>query len=126
MVVTTSLQPGYLRATAQGRFILAHANRAFFNMLDIAEDERARRILLDGRAITGTPRALERYLYGKLAAEASRRMTNRTGEELKFAYVLTPPVLDPRRLGELTSRKRGMNVRTFERVDDAVAWLVGP
>ena len=70
MVVTTSLQPGYLRATAQGRFILAHANRAFFNMLDIAEDERARRILLDGRAITGAPRSLERYLYGKLAAEA--------------------------------------------------------
>ena len=93
-------------------------------MLDIAVREGARRILMDGRAITGNPRALERYLYGKFAAEASNRMGNRIGEPLKFAYVLTPPVLHPARLGELTARRRGMLVRVFEEMDDAREWLL--
>jgi hypothetical protein len=123
MVVTTSLEAGYLRATAQGRFVLAQANRAFFNMLDIAEDANARRILVDGRGITSAPRALERYLYGKFVAEAAMRLSRRTGVPMKFAYVLAPPVLDYRRLGEFTARKYGMNVRAFENTDDAVSWL---
>ncbi len=40
-----------------------------------------------------------------------------------FAHVLKEPVLDPQRFGETVALNRGMNVRTFDNLEDALAWL---
>lgn len=127
MLLTTSLEPGYLRATARGRFALTAANHMFLNLLDAVAQEHAERILLDGREVTGMPRALERYLYGAFVAAAAARLSPAvTPKPPKFAYVLTDPVLHHGRLGETTARNRGMSIRAFDNPDDAVEWLFGP
>ncbi|MGH7471684.1 MAG: hypothetical protein ACRENP_27340, partial [Longimicrobiales bacterium] len=84
-------------------------------------------VLLDGRGITGKPRMLERFLYGEFTAAATARLPGHgVFRTSKFAYVLHEPVLDPGRLGERAARRRGMNVRVFDNVEDAVQWLLQP
>jgi hypothetical protein len=124
MLLTTSVEPGYLRATARGRFALTAANHLFLNLLDAVAQEHSERVLLDGREVTGVPRALERYLHGAfIAAAAARLSASVTPHPPKFAYVLSEPVLHHGRLGETTARNRGMSIRAFDNVDEAVAWL---
>jgi hypothetical protein len=127
MVITTTLEPGYLRALASGPFVLPSANRMFVNLLDVIAREHAERVLIDGRQITGRPRAIERYLYGVFVATAADRMhPEQNSHALKFAYVLLEPVLDSGRLGETTARRRGMSVRAFDNPEEAVDWLLAP
>ena len=127
MLLTTSVEPGYLRATARGRFVLTAANHMFLNLLDAVAQERAERVLLDGRQVTGVPRALERYLYGAFIAAAAARLNPAvTSHPPKFAYVLTEPILHHGRLGETTARNRGMSIKAFDNMDEAVNWLFGP
>jgi hypothetical protein len=40
-----------------------------------------------------------------------------------FAYVLKEPVLDPQRFGQTVAVNRGMNVKTFDNVEQARTWL---
>jgi hypothetical protein len=127
LVLATSFESGYLRATASGKFSLERAKRHFLALLDVVARERVERVLVDGRGVTGRPRMLERFLYGEFAAAGAARLAKRQSSGApKFAYVLLDPVLDPGRLGEVTARKRGMNVRAFDNLEDALQWLLQP
>jgi hypothetical protein len=124
MDLTTRLEPGFLRATLTGKFVLTEARGRFLTLLDEMVRARTRRILIDGREVSGNPRAIERYLYGAFTAAAAQKLPNIGQYPPRFAYVLLPPVLDPGRLGETTARNRGIDVRAFDNVDDAVGWLL--
>lgn len=67
---------------------------------------------------------MERFYYGEFAAQEIRTFVN-FGVSLatQFAYVLEKPVLDPQRFGETVAVNRGLYVKTFENVEDALAWL---
>jgi len=125
MVLTTTPQSGYLLATAEGPFSLEDAQKQFLQLLDQIEQQGNDKVLFDGRKVTGEPTALERYLYGEFAAMAAAGMIiPQIIPAQRFAYVLNRPVLDPRRLGEITARNRAMDVKAFENVDDALKWLL--
>lgn len=101
------------------------ARRHFLALLDVIAREGIERVLVDAREVTGKPRVLERFLYGEFAAAAAARLTELVAiRPPKFAYVALAPVLDPRRLGESVARRRGMNVRAFDNVENAVHWLL--
>ena len=123
MVLKTSVKSGYLYAQAKGRFALRTADDVFLTLVDEMVQNHADRVLFDGRNVTGVPRMIERYLHGGFVAAASKRLPK--DSEPKFAYVLNYPQLHPGRLGEKTARKRGMNVRAFDNMDDAMVWLFG-
>src|SRR5687768_15223551 len=125
MVLTTTPQPGYLLATAEGPFEIEEAQGQFLLLLDEIEQQGTDRVLFDGRKVTGEPTSLERYLYGEFAAMATAGMIiPQIIPSQRFAYVLSRPVLDPTRLGEITARNRAMDVKAFENVDDALKWLL--
>ena len=126
MVLSTNAKSGYLLATVTGEFVLAEANQQFLALIDQIAKGRTGRVLIDGRTVTGAPRAIERYLYSVFAARASESLLRDAFVVPKFAYVLTPPVLDPHRMGEKLARHRGMNMRAFDCLDDAVKWLLSP
>ena len=42
---------------------------------------------------------------------------------IQFAYVLKEPVLDPERFGKTVAVNRGMLVKTFDNLEDALGWL---
>jgi hypothetical protein len=93
-------------------------------MLEAVARHKVKKVLFDGRKLTGEPETMERFYYGEFAAKAVVRFADR-GVSLatKFAYVLEEPVLDPRRFGETVAVNRGMLVKTFDNLDDAFGWL---
>jgi len=107
-----------------GKFTLKEAKRSFLEMLDAVARYQVKKVLFDGRRITGNPESMERFYYGEFAAQAvieySERGVPRTTQ---FAYVLEYPVLDPGRFGETVAVNRGMRVKAFDNLDDALGWL---
>ncbi|HET6490161.1 MAG TPA: hypothetical protein VFG28_10390, partial [Syntrophales bacterium] len=82
------------------------------------------KVLFDGRGLTGNPGSMERFYYGMFAAETVGKYADRgVSRTTRFAYVLKPPVLDPRRFGETVAVNRGMHVKAFDNFDDALGWL---
>jgi hypothetical protein len=109
-----------------GEFNLDEAQNSFLGLLEIVKREKTDKVLVNGTALTGEPETFQRFLYGAFAAMAVADFNQDPSERiLKFGYALKPPVLDPERFGETVALNRGMNVKTFESVQEARDWLAG-
>ena len=72
--------------------------RTFLEMPEAVARHQVKKVLFDGRRLTGDPGTLERFYYGKFAADAVLEFKDRgVAPATQFAYVLKEPVLDPRR-----------------------------
>ena len=115
---------GLLYATLSGAFSLEEAQRAFLQILASLEQHKVPKVIVDGRPLTGEPSDAERYLYGEFVArEVSEQCNRMKWNAPQFAYLLIPPVGDPERLGENAAVNRGMFVKTFDDLNDALEWL---
>lgn len=125
MIVNTTAFSKVLRVLAGGEFDLEEAKRTFLEVIDAIDENRSEKVLFDGRDVSGNPTIVERFYYGEFAAEIvnSSRQDRKWLVNPQFAYVLVRPVLDPLRLGETVAANRGMNVKVFDNLDDAVKWL---
>ena len=107
-----------------GEFSLPEAKRTFLEMLEAVARHQIRKVLFDGRRLTGDPQTIERFYYGAFAADAVLQFKDRgVSPATQFAYVLQAPVLDPQRFGETVAVNRGMFVQAFDNLDDALRWL---
>jgi hypothetical protein len=107
-----------------GEFNLDEAQNSFLHLLENVKRENTDKVLVDGTALTGEPETFQRFLYGAFAAMAVSDFNQQPNPRmLKFAYALKPPMLDPERFGENVAVNRGMNVKTFENVQEAKDWL---
>jgi hypothetical protein len=67
---------------------------------------------------------MERFYYGEFAAQSVVESADLgVSRSTQFAYVLKVPMRDPERFGETVAVNRGMRVRTFDDLDDALGWL---
>ena len=114
-----------LYVIATGSFSLKGALDRFVEMLEEVDRNQSRKVLADGRTVTGNPRTIERFLYGEFAANAvSRYMVEGVLRHApQFAYVLHEPVLDPSRFAETVAVNRGMWIKAFDNMQDARSWL---
>jgi hypothetical protein len=113
-----------LEVRATGDFSLDEAKRTFLEMMDAVALQRTKRVLFDGRTMTGNPATMERFYYAEFAAAtAAQSKTLRKSSNTQFAYVLKEPVLDSEKFGETVAVNRGMFVKAFDNLEDALAWL---
>ena len=113
-----------LRVTVAGPFTLTEAQATFLETLDAVVKYQTRKVLIDGRAVTGEPQTIERFFYGKFVASAVAEVDRHTlGYAPQFAYVLTEPVLDAHRFGETVATNRGMHIKAFDNPGAAERWL---
>lgn len=121
-------ESGLLRVAASGPFSLEEAQRTFLEMLEAVGRHRAEKVLFDGRQVTGNPEVMERFYYGRFAADETVRLTRERdlSRAPRFAYVLHEPVRDPRRFGENVAVNRGMILKVFVTLEEAVEWLEFP
>jgi hypothetical protein len=116
-----------LMVCAAGEFSLEEAKRIFLEMMEAAARHGSKQVLLDGRTITGNPKTIERFFYGEFAAQTVAQHQTRTpSTATRFAYVLREPVLDPQKFGETVAVNRGMDVRAFDSLEEALRWLAKP
>ena len=111
-----------LRVVAAGPFSHSSARENFLEILVAVAEHRSSKVLVDARQMTGEPTALFRFLYGQFVGLAVGRFRMKHYDP-QFAYVAEPPLLDPARLGERAAVSRGMNVKAFDNVEDALRWL---
>jgi hypothetical protein len=124
MMLKITAESGYLHAGATGKFSLAEAKRTFIEMLEAVARSKVGKVLFDGRGLAGSPKFMERFYYGKFAAETVAQFGSRgVSPATKFAYVLEVPIRDPGRFGENVAQNRGLIVMTFGNLDDALGWL---
>ena len=124
MILETRAEPGFLYAEVAGDFSLEEAERTFREILEAVARHRVERVLFDGRKLTGNPTTLERFYYGAFVAKSVARLSDRgVSPATQFAYVLTEPILDRRRFGETVAANRGMFVKAFDNLEDALGWL---
>jgi hypothetical protein len=125
MTVRMQADSGVLRAVLTGEFDPQDAEKTFVEILDAAALKKIDKVLIDGRELLGEPDVIHRFLYGEFAALTAERyvVARRLRGSAQFAYVLTEPVLDPLRFGEAVAQHRGMQVKAFDDIDAALAWL---
>ena len=126
MELTFTIDAGnhLLRATLAGPFSLSEAETTFIEILEGVIQHQAKKVLIDGRTIMGKPTTMERFYYGKLAAEEVTGLRRRGVAPIpQFAYVLLPPVLDSQRFGECVAVNRGMHLKVFDNLPAAEQWL---
>lgn len=118
-------RPENIHVHCEGKFSLENAKRDFVEVVNVMQRTGLAKVLVDGRDVTGQPEVLERFFYGDFVAGAVVKMLEQGFEGVipQFAYVLEEPMLDRGRLGETVARNRGMNVKVFDNVDEAVEWL---
>lgn len=113
-----------LRALVVGDFSLEAAKRGFLEILDAAGRHGTKKILVDGSEVKGEPELIHRFIYSTFAAgEVAKYVVQHRVGSPQFAYVLREPVLDPQRFGETVAVNRGMRVKVFDNVEDALNWL---
>lgn len=67
---------------------------------------------------------MHRFSYADFAAEELHAFSSRgTLSGIRLAYVGKVPVIDPSRFGETVAGNRGVDVKVFDSVDDALRWL---
>jgi hypothetical protein len=118
-------ESGFLRVGATGEFSLKEARRTFLEMLEAVALHKVGKVLFDGRGLTGEPEMMERFYYGSFVARAigeSMRRGKLSGPT-QFGYVLEEPIFDPRKFGESVAVNRGMLVKIFDNLPDALGWL---
>lgn len=117
---------GYLLATVDGEYSMAYAREALSQVLDALGERGIERALVDGRELTGSPVAMERFDFGEFSAAATGAFTRRhPGRPApRIAFVLRTPVLDPERLAETVAVNRGADCRMFDDADAALRWLL--
>ena len=114
-----------IRATLAGAFSLSDAETTFMRVLDALVQHQAKKVLIDGREITGEPETMERFYYGAFVADAVADLKKRDVSDVpQFAYVLVEPVLDRYRFGETVAANRGMSVKAFDNLGEAENWLL--
>lgn len=125
MRLEIGLEPGFLKVDAVGKFSLGEARRTFLEVLEAVSAHKVTKVLFDGRELSGKPEMMERFYIGEFAAEAVADFADRgmLSRSTKFGYVLKEPVLDPDRFGEKVAVNRGMCVKAFDNLQDAIGWL---
>ena len=118
-------ESGFLRVAATGEFSLEEARRTFLEMLEAVALHKVGKVLFDGRGLAGEPEMMERFYYGSFAAREiaeSMRRGSLSGPT-QIGYVLEEPILDPQKFGENVAVNRGMFIKVFDNLPDALGWL---
>lgn len=124
MLLDIHVEANLLNIVASGEFSLGEAERTFVQMLNAVELHQSKKVLFDGRKLVGNPKIIERFYYGQFAAQSVAEFRKRgLPRDPQFAYILKEPVLDPERFGETVAVNRGMNVKAFGSLAEALRWL---
>src|SRR5688572_5967813 len=95
MILKLQREGDLLRAMVFGEFSLEQAKKNFLEVLDAAILYGSRRVLFDGRCVTGFLDGPDRFFYGEFAAHSvwDRIARGEVKKPPTFAFVLTPPIL---------------------------------
>lgn len=115
---------GYLLMVFQGFHEPSFADVLTSQVLNVCKTEKPSKLLMDLRKVKGEMSTTERYYLAVTAATKylGAKLFNRI-PGCRFAIVGNHPLVDPGKFEENVAVNRGLNVRTFIEMKDALIWL---
>ena len=124
MDVDIRLEDGFLNVRVAGRFSLEEANDGLVQMFGAVARYRTTRVLVDCRELQGSITTMENFDHVNFAAEMIEKFSQRgVSRATRFAYVTVGAFYDPDKFAETVAVNRGLEVRIFDNIDDALQWL---
>jgi hypothetical protein len=115
------LEEGHIRIMASGDYSLQNANSLFKLSIDSAMLHRKRNILIDVINVQGNIPFFDRFQFAEFLAtyKAEHALT----EVDRIAVVGEEPIVHSNRFGETVAVNRGVNLRVFTDMEEALKWL---
>ncbi len=127
MHLETEPYPLYLHARITGEFEAALTGGLLAQAFAACRAARHRRLLLDASQLAGSLSIMDRYKLGMETVEHLREIVVRQpGTQLRIAVVASASLFDPGRFAEGVVSNRGGDLRSFDELAPAIAWLCGP
>jgi hypothetical protein len=117
-------QPGHLRLTCRGRYEPSLNDEFSDQVLGACEKYRPSKMLIDTLQVEGEMSTMDRYNLATLSAK--KYLEAKLAGKIpgcRFAFVGSNPLVDPKRFGETVAVNRGINLRVFTEMKEALAWL---
>ena len=109
---------GYLHLTISGDFTPTAAKHAVDALADRCSKEQCYKVLFDCRSVLGEMPGPDRY---ELAQYGARVL----GPKIKSAMLAREDQISPDRFFENVAVNRGLNLKVFSDINEAVGWLNG-
>jgi hypothetical protein len=109
--------PDYLAVRFTGAGTAEEVSRHYKLIAEHCKRANKNKLLLNFTEAHGEVSLADRYFLGVEGQIF-------THYNLKVATVDRPERIDPRRFGEMVAQNRGVNVRAFTNVEDALEWLL--
>lgn len=114
----------YLRYVLEGSWDTSEVIRAIQQMMQVAAEYSARKVLVDGRLLTGNPTERARIDLAAAAAEKySELVRSEAMGYTAIAFLIPAEMVSPIKIGETIANFRGMPVRTITTLSEAFQWL---
>lgn len=115
----------FLWVRCSGDFSLPEAKAKFLLIMDAVVQHQIRKVMVDVRALCGSPTMFERFDYSTFVAQNAIRNAEGCRLAAHLVYLGDIPLIDPERFGETVARNRGASVKVYEtrEIKDAFAWL---
>jgi hypothetical protein len=124
MDVDIQQEEGFLNVRVTGRFSLEEANNGLIRMFEAVARHGTTRVLVDCRELQGSITTMENFDHASFGAEMIDEFSQRgVSKATRFAYVTVGAFSDPDKFAENVAVNRGLDVRTFDNIDDALRWL---
>ncbi len=119
--VAVVVEDEYLCLRCTGLCSPAEVKMLISRTVDAVLEHRKSRVLIDANGVTGDLSTMERFDCSVFLAEEINLRA--LGKLAKITVVAKEPPLDPQRFGETVAVNRGVNVKAFTVLDEAIAWL---
>jgi hypothetical protein len=116
--------PDHLLISLSGRYESSDAPIASTQIIEACEKHQATKALIDVRSIEGSMSTMDRFYLGSIFSMKyiKERVTGKI-PPCRFAMVGHEPLVDPNRFGETVATNRGLAVKVFLKMEEAIAWL---
>jgi hypothetical protein len=117
-------QTGYLRMTCGGQYESSLNDEITDQVMWACEKYQPSKMLIDTLQVEGQMSTMDRYNLATLSAKKylDEKLAGKI-QSCRFAYVGNDPMIDPRRFGETVAVNRGINLKVFTDMKEALAWL---
>jgi hypothetical protein len=124
MKLTATPERNFLRIALEGPSGAHPVGDTSSRILELCEIYQNPKILFDVRGLTGNMSTLERFTMSTVFA-GKYVLARCMGKipHCRFAVIGHAPIVDPRKFEESVAINRGLPVKTFTNLDEAVKWL---
>jgi hypothetical protein len=117
-------QTGYLLMIYEGFYQSSLAGEFTDQILETCKNHQPSKLLIDLRKVEGGMSTMDRFNLSVLAATKyfGAKLTGKI-PSCVYAIVGNHPLVDPRRFEETVATNRGVDVKVFTEMKEALAWL---